>query len=67
MDLDETLIALSICAANEENAKKALNQIENLYGLEMHSTFILSKSEETVLKRLCINMTSEAKYKKFDV
>ena len=67
LNIDETLIALSICAANEENAKKALNQIENLYGLEMHSTFILSKSEETVLKRLGINMTSEAKYKKFDV
>lgn len=67
LNIDETLIALSICAANEENAKKALNQIENLYGLEMHATVILNKSEETVLKRLGINMTSEAKYKKFDV
>ncbi|MCQ2458934.1 MAG: DUF1846 domain-containing protein [Ruminococcus sp.] len=59
---DETLIALSICANSDENAKKAFEQIENLRGCEVHSTVILSQVDERIFKRLGINLTCEPKY-----
>ena len=62
MHTDETLIALSICANNDENAKKAMEQISKLRGCEVHSTVILSAVDERIFKRLGINLTCEPKY-----
>lgn len=62
MHTDETLIALSICANTDENAKKAMEQISNLRGCEVHSTVILSAVDERIFKRLGINLTCEPKY-----
>lgn len=59
---DEVLLALAICAATDDNAKRALEQLKNLSGCEMHSTVILSQVDENVLKKLGINLTSEPKY-----
>jgi len=59
---DEILIALSICAATSDIAKKALEQAENLSGTEAHSTVILSGVDENVFRKLGINITSEPKY-----
>ncbi|MGN0633265.1 MAG: DUF1846 domain-containing protein [Oscillospiraceae bacterium] len=59
---DETLIALSICAASSELAKKAMDQIEKLGGCEVHSTVILSAVDERTFKRLGVNLTCEPKY-----
>ena len=59
---DETLLALSICAATDENAKKAMEQIEKLRGCEVHSTVILSAVDERIFKRLGVNLTCEPKY-----
>lgn len=59
---DETLLALSICATTDENAKKAMEQISNLRGCEVHSTVILSPVDERIFKRLGINLTCEPKY-----
>lgn len=59
---DETLIALSICAASSELAKKAMDQIEKLSGCEVHSTVILSAVDERTFKRLGVNLTCEPKY-----
>ena len=59
---DETLLALSICANSDENAKKAMEQISNLRGCEVHSTVILSAVDERIFKRLGINLTCEPKY-----
>ncbi len=59
---DETLLALSICANTDENAKKAMEQIEKLRGCEVHSTVILSPVDERIFKRLGINLTCEPKY-----
>lgn len=59
---DETLLALSICATTDENAKKAMDQISNLRGCEVHSTVILSPVDERIFKRLGINLTCEPKY-----
>jgi uncharacterized protein (UPF0371 family) len=60
---DETLIALSICAASDENAKKAMDKLSMLKGLEYHSSVILSKVDENVLKRLGLNVTCQSVYR----
>ena len=61
---DETLLALSICAATSEKAKLAMEQIAKLRGCEVHSTVILSPVDERIFKRLGINVTCEPKYEK---
>ncbi len=62
--MDETLIALSICAASDEVAKKALEGLGQLKGAEAHSSVILSEVDEIMFKKLGINLTSEAIYDK---
>ena len=62
MHTDETLIALSICANTDDNAKKAMEQISKLRNCEVHSTVILSSVDERIFKRLGINLTCEPKY-----
>ena len=62
MHTDETLLALSICANTDDNAKKAMEQISKLRGCEVHSTVILSAVDERIFKRLGINLTCEPKY-----
>ncbi len=62
--MDETLVALSICAASDPVAKKALEGISALKGAEAHSTVILSPVDENMFKKLGVNLTCEATYKK---
>ena len=64
LHMDETLIALSICAANDAVAKKALEGLNDLKGAEAHSTVILSQVDENVFKKLGMNLTCEAVYNK---
>ena len=62
MHIDEILIALSICAATDKTAKIALDQIDKLKGLEVHSSVILSRVDEQTFKKLGVNLTCEPKY-----
>ena len=62
LHMDEILIALSICAATSETARKALDHAYLLKGLEAHSTVILSRVDENVFRKLGINITFEPKY-----
>ena len=64
LHMDETLIALSICAASDKIAKKALEGISLMKGAEAHSSVILSNIDESVFKKLGINLTCEASYSK---
>ena len=59
---DEVLIALSICAATDENAKRALEQIPKLSGCQVHTSVMLSSVDIKQFKRLNMQLTSEAKY-----
>ncbi len=59
---DEILIALSVCASTDPNARLALDQLKKLEGSEMHSTVILSPIDEKLLKRLGIKLTCEPQY-----
>ncbi len=59
---DEVLIALSICAATDQNAKLALEQIPNLRGCQAHSSVMLSSVDIKQFKKLNIQLTSEANF-----
>ena len=59
---DEILIALSICAVHDENARLALEQIDKLRGCEVHSTVILTQVDESVFRKLGTHLTSEPAY-----
>lgn len=58
---DEILVALSISAATDDNAKKAMSAISKLKNAEMHTTVMLSNVDMKVLKKLGINITSDNK------
>ena len=60
---DEVLLALSICAATNPTAEKAMEQLDKLRGCDVHSTVMLSPVDEKVFKRLGVNLTCEPKYK----
>lgn len=59
---DEVLVALSVSAAEDENARKALACLPLLKGCEAHCSVILSPVDSDIFRRLHINMTCEAKY-----
>ena len=60
---DEVLIALSISAATSPMAEFALSQLTKLRGCEVHSTVMLSASDESTFKRLGMHLTCEPKFK----
>ena len=59
---NEVLIALAICAVNDPIAAKAQEQLANLRNCEMHSSVILSGSDEHTLKKLGLRLTCEPQY-----
>ncbi|MBQ8585575.1 MAG: DUF1846 domain-containing protein [Butyricicoccus sp.] len=59
---DEMLLALSVCAVNDPNARLALEQLDKLRDCEMHSSVIVSAVDETVFRNLGVNLTCEAKH-----
>ena len=62
LHIDEILIALSIAAVTDPMAKKALDQLHRLKGLEVHSSVILSQVDVGVFKKLGVNLTCEPNY-----
>ncbi len=60
---DEVLIALSICAATDPAAEKAMEQLSRLRGCEVHSSVILSPVDVKTFKRLGVNLTCEPRFK----
>jgi uncharacterized protein (UPF0371 family) len=60
---DEVLIALSISAATDPKAEKAMEQLDKLRGCDVHSSVILSPVDENVFKRLGVNLTCEPRYR----
>ena len=59
LNVQEVLIALSICASTNPVIEKAISKIEDLRGCEAHSTYMIEQSELNVLKNLGINLTCE--------
>ena len=61
LNLQEVLIALSICSKTNPIIEKTLEAIDKLRGLEAHSSYMVSTTELKVLKSLGINLTCEPK------
>ncbi len=56
---DEVLIALSISALNDSNARKALEQLPRLKGCQVHTSVMLSEVDIKTFKKLGVDLTSE--------
>lgn len=56
---DEALIALTLAACNDDNAKRALEQLPSLRGCQVHSSVMLSEVDNKMFKRLGMDLTSE--------
>jgi len=61
LNVQEVLIALSICSSTNPIIEKMLGKLKELRGCEAHSTYIIEQSEMNVIKNLGINLTCEPK------
>ena len=59
LNVQEVLIALSICSSTNPIIEKMLDKLKELRGCEAHSTYIIEQSELNVIKNLGINLTCE--------
>lgn len=59
---DEVLIALSMCAATDVNAQKALDQLSKLKGCQAHTSVMLSRVDIRSFQKLGVDLTSEPIY-----
>lgn len=62
LDLEETLIALSISATTNHTAELAMKKLVELRGCEAHMTHIPTPGDEVGIKRLGINLTTDGKF-----
>ena len=60
LDLEETLIALAIGASTNPTAELAMDTLKQLSGCEVHMTHIPSRGDEAGLRKLGVNVTTEA-------
>ena len=59
LDLNDVLIALSICSATNPIVSKALKNLSKLNGCDCHSTYIVENGDLSALRSLRVNLTSE--------
>ncbi len=62
LDLEETLIALSISATTNPTSQVAMEKLKELRGCEAHMTHIPTPGDEAGLRRLGINLTSDTNF-----
>ncbi len=60
MDLQETLIAMAISATSNHATQIAMEGLKEFNGCEMHMTHMPSPGDEEGLRRLGVNLTTEA-------
>lgn len=62
LDLEETLIALSISATVNPAAQMAVEKLKELSGCEVHITHIPTPGDEAGLRKLGVNLTSDPEF-----
>ena len=60
LDLEKALIALSISAATNPTSQTAMEKLKDLNGAQMHLTHIPTSGDEAGLRKLGVDLTSEA-------
>ena len=61
-DLAETLTALSVSVPSNPAARLAMRKLAKLYGCEMHISHLPTAGDESGLRKLGINLTSEPRF-----
>ncbi|MDD6783100.1 MAG: DUF1846 domain-containing protein [Bacteroidaceae bacterium] len=61
---DEVLVALSVLSKTDENCRRALTQLPELKGCQVHSTVMLSEVDRKIFKKLGIGLTCDPVKKK---
>ena len=64
LHMDEVLIALSVSASESEDSRRALDELRNLEGCNVHTTTILGSVDEAIFRNLGILVTSEPRYQR---
>ena len=59
MHTDEVLVALAMLSKDDENCKKALEQLPKLKGCQVHTTVMLSEVDRKIFKKLGVDLTCE--------
>ena len=61
---DEVLVALAMLSLTDENCKKAIEQLPQLKGCQVHTTVMLSEVDRKIFKKLGVDVTCEPVLKK---
>lgn len=56
---DEVLVALSVLSTHDENCRRALEKLPELYGCQMHSTVMLGEVDHKIFKKLGVGLTCD--------
>jgi len=62
LDLEETLIALSIASTTNPTAELAMEQLTQLQGCDMHMSHMPTPGDESGLRRLGVNLTCDPSF-----
>ncbi|HSN57520.1 MAG TPA: DUF1846 domain-containing protein [Candidatus Sulfomarinibacteraceae bacterium] len=62
LNLEETLIALSISSTTNPTAHQAMNRLPELAGCELHLTHLPTPGDERGLRRLGVNLTCDPSF-----
>lgn len=62
LDLDETLIALSVSAAMNPASQAAVDVLKSLAGCELHLTHLPASGDEAGIRKLGLNATSDPQF-----
>ena len=62
LNLNDVLIALSICSVTNPTIKKALDKLKKLNNCDAFSTYIINKADYDCMRNLIINLICEPKF-----
>lgn len=61
---DEVLVALSVLSTHDDNCRRALEKLPELYGCQVHSTVMLGEVDHKIFKKLGVGLTCDPAKKK---
>ncbi len=61
---DEVLVALSVLSTHDDNCRRVLEKLPELYGCQMHSTVMLGEVDHKIFKKLGVGLTCDPSKKK---
>ena len=61
---DEVLVALSVLSTHDDNCRRVLEKLPELYGCQMHSTVMLGEVDHKIFNKLGVGLTCDTSKKK---